>query len=42
MYGIAEEWPPRSLDLIPLEFFLWGYLKQQVYATLPQTLQDFK
>jgi hypothetical protein len=26
-------WPPRSPDLTPLDFFLWGYLKQVVYAT---------
>ena len=26
-------WPPRSPDLSPLDFFLWGHLKAQVYAT---------
>jgi transposase len=41
-YGGFEEWPPRSPDLTPLDFFLWGYLKQQVYATPQETLQDFK
>lgn len=25
-----EEWPPRSPDLTPLDFFLWGYLKNVV------------
>ncbi len=25
-------WPPRSPDLSPCDFFLWGYLKDQVYA----------
>lgn len=25
-------WPPRSPDLTPLDFFLWGELKQKVYA----------
>lgn len=25
-------WPARSPDLTPLDFFLWGYLKQKVYA----------
>lgn len=31
--------PPRSADLTPLEFFLWGYLKSVVYtdpASFPQ------
>jgi hypothetical protein len=24
-------WPPRSPDLTPLDFFLWGYLKDKLY-----------
>lgn len=28
-------WPPRSCDLTPLDFFLWGFLKSQVYADKP-------
>lgn len=31
-YG-PREWPPRSPDLTPLDFFLWGYIKEQVYVT---------
>lgn len=26
-------WPPRSPDITPLDFFLWGYVKDRVYAT---------
>ena len=26
-YGSFEKWPPLSPDPIPLDFFLWGYLK---------------
>lgn len=33
------EWPPRSPDLNPLDFFLWGHLKSRVYATKPETLE---
>ncbi|GBN33549.1 hypothetical protein AVEN_173628-1, partial [Araneus ventricosus] len=29
-YGGFQEWPP---DLTLVDLFLWGYLKQQVYAT---------
>ncbi|GBL76778.1 hypothetical protein AVEN_53448-1 [Araneus ventricosus] len=29
-YGGCVEWPPRSPDLNPLDFFLWGYIKQRV------------
>lgn len=32
-------WPPRSPDLTPLDFFLWGYLKERVYYTSPATLE---
>ncbi|GBO05938.1 hypothetical protein AVEN_56079-1 [Araneus ventricosus] len=39
-YGGFQDWPPLSTDLTPIDFLLWGYLKQQVYATLPPTLQD--
>ncbi|GFU53666.1 uncharacterized protein TNCV_1470701 [Trichonephila clavipes] len=31
-------WPPRSCDLTPLDYFLWGYVKSSVYADKPQTL----
>ena len=31
-------WPPRSCDLTPCDFFLWGYVKSLVYADKPQTL----
>ena len=26
--GGPKEWPPRSPDLTPIDFFLWGYLKE--------------
>ncbi|GFS52272.1 uncharacterized protein TNCV_4850021 [Trichonephila clavipes] len=31
-------WSPRSCDLTPLDYFLWGYAKSLVYADKPQTL----
>ncbi|GFW41950.1 putative DD41D transposase [Trichonephila clavipes] len=31
-------WPPRSCDLTPLNYFLWGYVKSLVYGDNPQTL----
>lgn len=30
--GGSIPWPPRSPDLTPLDFFLWGYVKNKVYA----------
>ncbi|GBO40805.1 hypothetical protein AVEN_145060-1 [Araneus ventricosus] len=41
-YGGFQEWPPRPPDPTPMDFFLWGYLKQQVYATPPPTSQDLQ
>ncbi|GFX87477.1 uncharacterized protein TNCV_1330121 [Trichonephila clavipes] len=35
-------WPPRSCDLTPLDFFLWGYVNSLVYADKPQTLHNWK
>ncbi|GFV90062.1 uncharacterized protein TNCV_73431 [Trichonephila clavipes] len=35
-------WPPRSCDLTPLDYFLWGYVKSLVYANKPQTLDHLK
>ena len=37
-----NSWPPRSPDLNPCDFFLWGYLKSVVYNPLPKTLDDLK
>lgn len=30
-----QNWPPRSYDLRPLDFLLWGYLKSKVYTNKP-------
>ena len=36
-------WPPRSPDLTPCDFFLWGYIKDTVYVPpLPQNLDELK
>ena len=35
-------WPARSPDLTPCDFFLWGYLKAEVYKHRPQTLKALK
>lgn len=36
------EWPARSPDLTPLDFFLWGYLKSKVYFNRPASLEELK
>ncbi|GFS81032.1 DUF4817 domain-containing protein [Trichonephila clavipes] len=35
-------WPPRSCDLTPLDYFLWGYVKSLVYADKPQTFDHLE
>jgi hypothetical protein len=35
-------WPPRSPDLTPLDFFLWGYIKSEVYNTPVRTRQELE
>jgi hypothetical protein len=36
-------WPPRSLDLTPCDFLLWGYVKDKDFVALvPVTLYDLK
>jgi len=33
---------PRSCDLIPLDYFLWGTVKDECYANQPETIQELK
>ncbi|GFT26776.1 DUF4817 domain-containing protein [Trichonephila clavipes] len=40
-FGPAK-WPPKSCDLTPLDYFLWGYVKSLVYADKPQTLDHLE
>ncbi|GFT38300.1 uncharacterized protein TNCV_2638621 [Trichonephila clavipes] len=40
-FGLVN-WPPRSCDLTPLDYFLWGYVKSLVYADKPQTLDHLE
>ena len=35
-------WPARSPDLTPLDFWLWGYLKDHVYGQQLSTLQQLR
>ena len=35
-------WPPRSPDLSPPNFFLWGALKGKAYANKPRTIQELE
>ncbi|GFX18623.1 putative DD41D transposase [Trichonephila clavipes] len=39
---VPVNWPPRSCDLTPLDYFLWGDVKSLVYAEKPQTLDHLE
>ena len=38
----AIDWPARSPDLTPCDFFLWGWAKEQVYKENPQTIDELE
>ena len=35
-------WPPRSPDLTPPDYYLWGKLKGSVYGDNPRTANELK
>jgi len=40
--GGPVPWPPRSPDLSPLDFFLWRYIKNTVYAEKIRNIQHLQ
>ncbi len=36
------DWPARSPDLTPTDYFMWGYIKDIVYNNKPRNLADLK
>jgi Helix-turn-helix domain (DUF4817) len=40
--GGPHQWPARSPDLNPLDFYLWGHLKQLVYSTPIETVDELQ
>ena len=38
----SSQWPPRSPDLNPCDFSLWGGLKSSVYSPKLETLKELK
>jgi hypothetical protein len=35
-------WLPQSPDLLPPDFCLWGFLKENMYRNNPHTLEELK
>lgn len=42
LLSVHQSWPPRSCDLTLCDFFLWDYLKSQVYENKPRDLDQLK
>jgi len=40
--GGPISWPPRSPDLTPCDFFLWGHIKSKIYSTPIDSIEDLK
>lgn len=40
--GSIMEWPPRSPDFNPLDFYVWGYLTDLVYLIKPTCIRDLE
>jgi len=40
--NVDVNWPPRSCDLTPLDYFLWITIKDEYYANQPETIQELK
>ena len=36
------DWPARSPDLTPCDFFLWGWAKDKVYRREPRTIDELE
>ena len=36
------DWPARSPDLTPMDFFFWGVLKDKVYSRKPRSAEELK
>jgi hypothetical protein len=40
--GETIAWPSRSPDVVPLDYFLWGHMKDHVYSQTVNTLYELK
>ena len=36
------EWPPRSPDMTPMDFYLWGHIKHLVFQRKPRNTGDLR
>jgi len=41
-FGEGHIWPAYSPDLSPLDFFLWGYIKDKIYKDNPKSIEELE
>ena len=42
MFCALFVWPPRSCNLKPLDYYLWGAIKDKCYADKPEAIDALK
>jgi hypothetical protein len=40
--NMPHEWPPRSCDLTPCDFFLWPYIKNSIFSAAVVDMDDLR
>ena len=40
--ALSVVWPPRCCDLTPLDYYLWGAVRDKCYAIKPETIDALK
>jgi hypothetical protein len=40
--NMSHEWPPRSCDLTPCDFFLWPYIKNSIFSAPVVDMDDLR
>jgi hypothetical protein len=40
--NMPHEWPPRSCDLTPCDFFLWPYIKKSIFSARVVDMDDLR
>jgi hypothetical protein len=41
-FACGQNWPPDSPDLNPCDYFLWEFLKENIFPKKPQTVMGLR
>jgi hypothetical protein len=42
LHDCGQVWPPHSPDINPCDFFLWSFMKDNLYARIPGSLMELR